>query len=101
MNNTFTTSLDFMTKKHYIEQPMLSMVERIISRKFFKNNELKKTLDDIDLTLHMGPYEHGIENVYVSNYEDEKFQRFSVGKSNMFSFSLMILYSYSFVFLKT
>ena len=70
MNNTFTTSLDFMTYKQYIEQP-LPMVERLMNRKLYKNNEPIKVLDDIDLTLHMGPYENESENVFVSSDEDK------------------------------
>ena len=50
-----------MTYKHYKEQPM-PMVERSINRKLYRNYELIKTLDDIDLTLHRGPYETGKEN---------------------------------------
>ena len=38
-----------------MEQPM-PMVERIISKKLYGNYELRKTLDDIDLTLLMGAY---------------------------------------------
>ena len=49
MNFTFITSLNFMTYKHYNEQPM-PMVERLVNRKLYKNYELLKTLDDIDLT---------------------------------------------------
>ena len=41
MNITFTRSLDFMTYKHYIEQPM-PMVERILNRSLYRNNEFKK-----------------------------------------------------------
>ena len=50
-----------MTNKHYIEQPML-MVERLIDRKLYRNYELIKTLCDMDLTLHVGPYETRKEN---------------------------------------
>ena len=50
-----------MTYKQYIEQPM-PMVERLFNRKLYRNYELIKTLDDIGLTLHMGPYETGKEN---------------------------------------
>ena len=49
----------------------MPMLERIINRKLYKNNEVVKTLHDIDLTLHMGPYENGSETVYVSSDEDE------------------------------
>ena len=70
MKIAFMTSLDFMTYKHYIEQHM-PMVERIITRKLYKKNDPKKTLDDIDLTLHMGPYEKGRENVFDSMDEGE------------------------------
>ena len=63
MNTTSITSLDFNTCKHYIEQPV-PMVERLVNRKSYKNYELIKTLDDIDLTQHMGAYEKGKENVY-------------------------------------
>ena len=67
---TFTTSLNFMTYKHYIEQPM-PMVEKIINRKLYKNNKLIKTLGDIDLTLHMGPYENRRRDVHDSSDEDD------------------------------
>ena len=50
-----------MTYKHYIEQPM-PLVERLINRKLYTNYDLIKILDDIDLTLHMGPHETGKEN---------------------------------------
>ena len=69
MNITFI-SLDFVTYKHYIEQPM-PMLERILNRKLYIKNELIKTLDDIDLTLHLGPYENGREDVDYSSDEDE------------------------------
>ena len=69
MNITFITSLDSMTYKHYIEQPM-PMIGRIVNRRLYKNNKLIKTLDDIDLTLQMGAYEKGREDVYVSSDED-------------------------------
>ena len=42
MNITFLTSLDFLTYKHCMEQPM-PMVERILNRKLYKNNEPIKT----------------------------------------------------------
>ena len=58
LNITFETRLDHMTYKHYFEQPM-PLVERLINRNLYKNYELIKTLDDIDLTLHMGAYETG------------------------------------------
>ena len=67
---TFISSLDFMTYKQYMEQPM-PMIERIINRRLNKNNELIKTLDDIDLTLHMGRYQNGREDVYVSTDDGE------------------------------
>ena len=63
MNITFIPSLGFKTFKHYMQQPM-PMVERIVNRRFYKNNELIKTLDDIDLTLHMGAYEKGREDIF-------------------------------------
>ena len=44
MNITFILSLDFMTYKHYMEQQPMSMVERIVKRKLYKNYELNKTL---------------------------------------------------------
>ena len=50
-----------MTYKHYTEQPM-PMVERLINRKLYRNYGLIKTLDDLDLSLHMGPYATGKEN---------------------------------------
>ena len=49
----------------------MPMVERIKNRKLYKNNELIKTLDDIDLTLHMGPYENGRRDVYDTTDEGE------------------------------
>ena len=67
MNISFITSLDFKTDKHYMEQPM-PIGERIVHRRLYKNHELLKTLDNIDLTLHMGPYENGREE--VSEYEN-------------------------------
>ena len=45
--------------------------ERLVDRKLYKLYELKKTLDDIDLTLHKGAYEKGREDVYYSSDEDE------------------------------
>ena len=39
MNITFTTRLDHMTYKHYLEQPM-PMVERLINRKLYKKMTL-------------------------------------------------------------
>ena len=63
MNITFTTSLDFMTYKHYFEQ-LMPTVGRLINKKLYKNNELIKSLDDIDLTLHMRPYKKGRRDVY-------------------------------------
>ena len=63
MNITFITSLDFMTYKHYMEQPM-PMVERIVNGGSYKSNEFLKTLDDLDLTLHMGAYEKGRQDVF-------------------------------------
>ena len=62
MNITFKTRLDHMTYRHFLEQP-IPMVERLIKKKSYKNYELIKTLDDIDRTLHMGPYETGNENI--------------------------------------
>ena len=59
-----------MTYKHYMEPPM-PMVERIVNRRLYKNNELIKTLDHIDLTLHMGPYENGRRDVNDSSDDDE------------------------------
>ena len=53
VNNSFTTRLDYMTYKPYLEQSM-PMVESLFNKKFYKNYDLIKTLDDIDLTLHMG-----------------------------------------------
>ena len=52
-----------MTCKHYMEQPM-PLVETIVIRLLYKNNELIKTLDDIDLALHMGAYEKGREDFF-------------------------------------
>ena len=100
MNVTLTTSLDSMTYKQYIYQPM-PMIESIINRRLYKNNELIKTLDNVDLTLHMGPYENGREDLYDSSDEHEYFLRFSVRNSNTFSFFLMISYSYLFTYLKS
>ena len=59
-----------MTYKYYMEQPM-PMVARLVNRKLYKNYELIKTLNDIDLTLHMGAYEKG-EDVHYNSDEDEK-----------------------------
>ena len=70
MNITFITSLDFMTYKQYIKQPM-PMVEKLVIRKLYENYELTKTLVNIDLTLHMGAYENGEEDVYYNSDEDE------------------------------
>ena len=70
MNTTFISNLDFMRYKHYIEQPM-PMVERLLNGTLYKNNELMKTLDAIELTLHMGPYEKRREDVYDSMAEGE------------------------------
>ena len=38
INNSFITSLDFLTYKHYMEQPMpmVEMVERIVNRRLYK-----------------------------------------------------------------
>ena len=58
MNITLKTRLDHMTYKHYLEQPM-PMVERLIIKRLYKNYDFIKTLNDIDLTLHMGAYETG------------------------------------------
>ena len=63
MNITFTTSLHFITYKYFIEQ-LMPMVEKILNRKLYKNNEVIKTLDEIDLTLHIGPYENRRRDVY-------------------------------------
>ena len=49
-----------MTYKHYLEQPM-PVVERLINKKLYRNYDLKKTLDDIEYTSHMGPYGTGKE----------------------------------------
>ena len=38
-------------------------VVRIKNKKLYKNKDLNKTLNDIDLTFHMGPHENGNENV--------------------------------------
>ena len=54
----------------------MPMVERIRNRKLYKENELIKTLDDIDLILHMGPYEDGSRDVYDSRDEGEKLHVF-------------------------
>ena len=59
-----------MTYKHYIEQPM-PMVEKFYNKNLYKNYELIKTLDDIDLTLHMGPYESRKRDVYYTSGEYE------------------------------
>ena len=69
MNITFKTRLDHMTYKHYLEQPM-PMVERII-KKLYKNYELIKKLNDIDLTLHMGKIESGRDDIVYYNDEYE------------------------------
>ena len=70
MNITFITRLDQMTYKHYIEQPM-PFVERLNNGKLYKNYELIKTLDDINLTLHMGAHETGKADTHYSIDEDE------------------------------
>ena len=59
-----------MTNKKNMEQPM-PMVERLINRKLYKNHELIKTLDDIDLTLHMGAHETGKADIHYTSDEDE------------------------------
>ena len=38
------------------------MVERLFNIKLYRHYEPMKTLNDIDLTLHMEPYETGKEN---------------------------------------
>ena len=58
MNITFTTYLWNLTYRHNSESPM-PMVERIFSRNFYKEHNLIKSLDGIDLLLHMGPHETG------------------------------------------
>ena len=70
MNITFKTRLDHMTYKHYFEQ-LMPMVERLINKRLFKNYELIKTLNDIDLTLHMGAYETGKADIVYYGDEDE------------------------------
>ena len=52
-------------------------VERLINGKLYRNYELIETPDDVDLTLHMGPFENGRRDVNDSNDEDEWFPRFS------------------------
>ena len=69
INITFKTKLDHMTYRHYFEQPM-PMVERLINRKLYKKYDLIKTLDGIDLTLHMGAGETGKADIYYSRDED-------------------------------
>ena len=61
-NITFITSLDFMTYKHHMKQPM-PMLERRINRNLYRNKEPIETLDDIDLTVHMGTYKNGRDNI--------------------------------------
>ena len=51
-----------------MKEPML-MAERLINTKLFINFELIKTLNDIDLTLHMGTFETGKAD--IENYGDE------------------------------
>ena len=68
---TFITRLHHMTYEHYIEQTM-PMVERLIIRKLYKSYDLIKTLDDIDLTLHMGAHETGKAHMHYSGDEDEE-----------------------------
>ena len=58
MNITFTTRLDHMTYCHFLENP-IPMVERLNNRNLYKKYNLIKTLDDIDLLLHMVPCEPG------------------------------------------
>ena len=60
-----------MTYKHDMKQPM-PLFERRINRILYKNKELIETLDNIDLTSHMGAYENRSEDVYVSSDENEK-----------------------------
>ena len=55
---TFITRLDHMTYKHNTEQPM-PMFGRLFNRKLYKNYDLIKTLDSINITLHMRPLETG------------------------------------------
>ena len=38
------------------------MVERLNNKNLYKKHHLIKTLDDIDLLLHMGPHETGETN---------------------------------------
>ena len=59
-----------MTYKHYMEQPM-PMVEKRINRKLYKNEDFIDTVDHIDLTLHMGGYERGKDNICDSMGEGE------------------------------
>ena len=47
-----------MTYRHYLENPM-PMVERLVNRNLYKKYDLLKSLDCIDLLLHMGRHETG------------------------------------------
>ena len=69
MNITFKTRLDHMKYSHYLEQPM-PMVERLFIRNLFNKDDLIKTLDGMDLTLHMGAYETGKADIYYSSDEE-------------------------------
>ena len=64
MSIIFIMSLDFVTYKFFIEQPM-PMVERMVNTRLYKNNELIRTLDNIGLTLHMEPVKKK-KKTYVS-----------------------------------
>ena len=70
MNISFKTRLDHMTYKHYLEQPM-PMVERLINKNSYKNYDLLKKQNDIDLTLHMGKIESRRDDIVYYSDEDE------------------------------
>ena len=52
MSITFMTQLDPMTYEHHPQQPM-SMLERLLNKKFYKNPELVEMTKDLYLTLYM------------------------------------------------
>ena len=71
MNIILIPSLDFMTYKLYMEQ-LMPMVERRINRILYRNNDIIETLDNTDLTLHMGAYEQRKDVIYESSDEGEQ-----------------------------
>ena len=52
LNITFLTRLDLMTYEHYLQRPM-SMLERLLNKKFYKNPKLLEMTKDLYLTLYI------------------------------------------------